>query len=85
MQGETYLVQRHQACAISRLVLSSYPGRLISSLNGLARFCLARFMIGANNSHSWGFEIGLDAPLQEIWESNKGEAILARRWVVPLT
>lgn len=43
------------------------------------RLYLARFIARANDSHSRGFEIESDAPLQGIWESNGGEAILARR------
>jgi hypothetical protein len=38
-------------------------------------------MVPANRP---GVEIGSDVPLQEIWESNEGEAILARRRVVSL-
>jgi hypothetical protein len=46
------------------------------------RFSLARLVTGAQDSHGEGFEIGLDTPLQEIWESNEEEAILSRRRVV---
>jgi hypothetical protein len=46
--------------------------------------CTACFSKAFKFQRSWGFEIGSHAPLQEIWESNEGEAILARRRVVPL-
>jgi len=48
--------------------------------------CLARLVTGAQDYHSWGFEFGSDVPLQKIWQSNEGEAILSRRRVaVPVT
>jgi len=48
--------------------------------------CLARLVTGAQDCHSWVFELGPDVPLQEIWQSNEGEAILSRRRVaVPVT
>jgi hypothetical protein len=48
------------------------------------RFRLARLMTGAQDCHSWAFNIGSNGPLVEVQEGDEGEAILSSRMVASL-